>query len=110
MTTKGLSFGIVTYDALFKWVLDDSSIRPSFFHAFIPGIGIQSSERLDNHMNPLQELQNLRTFINGKNISSLIASIKENGNEVAVHVDKSYHEEATKFLKDVLLHFDDMCC
>lgn len=31
-------YGIPTYDAMFKWVLSESSIRPSFFHAFIPGI------------------------------------------------------------------------
>ena len=57
------TYGIPTYDALFKYVLSQDSIRPSFFHAFVPGLTITSSQRLDEHMNPLQELQLLRDFI-----------------------------------------------
>ena len=69
---KGQIYGIVTYDALFKWVLDAASIRPSFFHAFIPDIVVQSSERLDDHMNPWQELQLLRNMINESETTTLV--------------------------------------
>ena len=105
---KGQTFGIITYDALFKWVLSEDSIRPSFFHAFIPDIVVQSSERLDDHMNPLQELQLLRNMINDKETASLVASLKESERNVEVHIANSYHEKATQFLKNLLHHFDDI--
>ncbi|MES2199076.1 MAG: hypothetical protein V4489_02785, partial [Chlamydiota bacterium] len=64
----GQVFGITTLDALFKWVLgEDSSsevIRASFFHAFAPHLNIRSSIRIDDHMQPLKELQNLRHMVN----------------------------------------------
>ena len=109
MVARGQVYGIVTYDALFKWVLDDSSIRPSFFHAFIPEIGVQSSERIDEHMKPWEELQNLRKMINSKSTTDLVASIKGNGSSLSVHVDDRYHKDATEFVKAVLHHFDDIC-
>ena len=56
-------YGIATYDALFKYVLSDDSVRPSFFKAFIPGLSIVRSERLDEHMHPVQKLQLLRNFL-----------------------------------------------
>src|SRR5271165_942813 len=101
-------FGITTYDSLFKWVLSDDSVRPSFFHAFIPGIVVQSSERLDDHMNPWEELQLLRHMINEPETGSLVADLKENHSKVKVHVEDAYHENATQFLKKVLHHFDDI--
>ncbi len=66
MTTVPLSsiiFGIGTYDGLFKYIITDDTIRTSFFSAFVPGLRIKSSIRLDDHMNPIQELQLLRGFI-----------------------------------------------
>ena len=108
MSRRGQTYGITTYDALFKYVLGEDSIRPSFFHAFIPGIVVQSSERMDDHMNPLQELQLLRHMINDEETTNLVTSIKENNHNVEVHVANSYHEKATQFLKNVLYHFDDI--
>jgi len=101
-------YGIPTYDALFKWVLSKDSVRPSFFHAFIPGLVIKSSERLDDHMNPLQELQLLRNAIHDGEITKLVASLKDKQPKVEVHVDNSYHDKATDLLKTLLLHFDDI--
>src|SRR5947208_1027927 len=95
-------FGIPTYDALFKWVLDADSIRPSFFQAFIPGIVVQSSERLDDHMNPSQELQLLRDIIHDKGACELVTGIKENQHKVEVHVADAYHNKATDLIKSLL--------
>lgn len=105
---EGQVFGIITYDALFKWVLSSDSIRPSFFHAFIPGIIVKSSERLDDHMNPLQELQVLRGLINDGETKDLVCSLKENHSNLKVHIADAFDEKATKFLKDLLHHFDDV--
>lgn len=105
---EGQVFGIITYDALFKWVLSSDSVRPSFFHAFIPGIVVKSSERLDDHMNPLQELQILRGLLNDGETKDLVSSLKENHSNLKVHIADAYHEKATKFLKDLLPHFDDI--
>lgn len=48
---------------MFKYVLSDDEVRSSFFKAFIPGVGVVKSERLDDHMHPVQSLQTLRTFL-----------------------------------------------
>lgn len=105
---EGQVFGIITYDALFKWVLSSDSVRPSFFHAFIPGIVVRSSERLDDHMNPLQELQVLRGLINAGDTKDLVSSLKQNHSDLKVHLADAYHEKATKFMKELLHHFDDI--
>lgn len=105
---EGQTFGIPTYDALFKWVLSSDSIRPSFFHAFIPFIDVQSSERLDDHMSPHQELQLLRSMIHDTETATLVGSLQENADKLKVHFDDDYHEKATKFLKNLLHHFDDI--
>lgn len=71
----GQTYGIATHDALFKHVLSDKHIRPSFFQAFIPGLAITSSKRLDDHMNPLQDFQHLRDFIHRKDTAETVGSI-----------------------------------
>ena len=38
MTERAQLYGVTTYDAIFKHVLSDGVIRPSFFHAFIPNL------------------------------------------------------------------------
>lgn len=101
-------YGVVTYDALFKWILSEDSIRPSFFHAFIPDIVVQSSERLDDHMYPLQELQQLRHMIHNRRTTNLVSGLKEAQSDIKVHLADAYHENATIFLKSVLKHFDEV--
>src|ERR1700752_2841393 len=108
MMKQGQIFGIVTYDALFKWVLSDKAVRPSFFHAFIPGVVVKSSERLDDHMNPHQELQVLRELLNHKDTTDLVASLRENHSDLKVHMADSHHDRATEFLKNLIRHFDDI--
>ena len=105
---KGQVFGIPTYDALFKWVLSKDSIRPSFFHAFIPGIVVQSSERLDDHMNPSEGLQLLRNMIHDGDTTKLVESLKQDKFNIKVQVAESYHAEASNLLVALLHHFDDI--
>lgn len=57
-------YGVATYDALFKSVLNDVDIRTSFFNSFIPDLNIITSTRLDENMNPRKEYQSLRKFMN----------------------------------------------
>lgn len=103
-------FSIPTYDAVFKWVLSQDSIRPSFFHAFIPDLKIQSSERLDDHMNPLKELQLLREFLHDKETDNSVKALKE-ASTFAVNIEKENKmvpsKEATHFLRKVVEGFDD---
>lgn len=108
MTKHGQIFGIITYDALFKWVLSSETVRPSFFHAFIPGVVVKSSERLDDHMNPHQELQVLRELLNNENTQELVTSLRENHSDLKVHIADSHHDKATEFLKNLLHHFDEI--
>ena len=102
-----------TYDAAFKWVLSDNNIRPSFFNAFIPGLNIQTSERLDDHMNPIEKLQTLREFIHKE---TTLATIKNLSGSDAHFMKltksgkKEYKkdEKATAFLIEMVARFDEI--
>ena len=111
----GQLYGIATHDALFKYVLSDNDIRPSFLHAFIPGLTITTSSRLDDHLNPLQDLQHLREFIHQKKTAKTVGKMSSGAWFVSCP-DKSgrsrarfpKNENATKFLREVVVHFEDM--
>ena len=107
------TYGIPTYDALFKYVLSQDSIRPSFFHAFVPGLTITSSRRLDEHMNPLQELQLLRDFIHRRDTAETIDRISAVSGIClgSLYPDTSRFvkdEAATTFIHEMVGHFEDM--
>ncbi|MDP3641073.1 MAG: Rpn family recombination-promoting nuclease/putative transposase [Alphaproteobacteria bacterium] len=111
-STSGQTYGIATYDALFKWVLSQESVQPSFFNTFLPNLPVKSIKRLNEHMNPIKSFQHLReTFVDGdvKKTVDLLKTSKE----IAVHTkntDKATLKmsiSATKFLENVVNHFDD---
>ena len=109
----GQVYGIATYDALFKYVLSEDSIRPSFFHAFVPDLTITSSQRLDEHMNPLQELQLLRDFIHRKDTEETVGRISSSPGVCLGLVDASpssfvKDDDATTFLHEMVGHFEDI--
>ena len=109
----GQIYGITTHDALFKYVLSDDNIRPSFFHAFIPGLTITSSKRLDEHMNPIQDLQLLREFIHRKDTTKTVKKISSTSDVClgSVHPNTSRFskdDKATIFLHEMVGHFDDI--
>ena len=103
-------FSIPTYDAVFKYLLDEDSIRPSFLHAFIPGLIIKSSERIDDHMLPLKELELLRNFFHSQETENSVNSL--HASEFAVHIKQAdgtlLNEEATTFLHNIVEQFDDL--
>ena len=85
------TFGVTTYDSLFKHVLDAAEVRPSFFSACIPHLNIRSSTRVDEHMNPFKELENLRHFIDGKEQEGTAKQIKLQEKDLEVFLSgKSY--------------------
>ena len=107
------TYGIPTYDALFKYVLSQDSIRPSFFHAFVPGLTITSSQRLDEHMNPLQELQLLRDFIHRRDTAQTVDRISATSGVCLGSLNPDTtgfvkDEAATTFLHEMMGHFDDI--
>jgi len=69
------TYGITTLDALFKHVLMDDNIRSSFFRAFIPGLSIVSSTRIDEFLNPVQELQLVRTLIHRQDTAAAVGKL-----------------------------------
>jgi predicted transposase/invertase (TIGR01784 family) len=105
-------YAIPTYDAAFKWVLSNDDIRPSFFHAFIPGITIKSSERLDEHMNPIEKLQILREFLNKKATSDIVNGLAGSGAYVvtpSIQGKKPTRDDAaTAFLMEMVARFDEL--
>ena len=103
-------YGIPTYDALFKYVLDERSIQPSFFHA-LAGLDVTTATRIDEHMNPLQELQHLRTLINDDKTIEAVSSLRsKNGMSVSYQENNGahVHKGFTKFVEAILPHFDDL--
>lgn len=106
-------YGIATYDALFKHVLSDNTIRPSFLHAFIPDLPIVSSERLDDHMNPMQDLQLLRTFLHSKDTERVVKGLTAVSNfEVSRRKTGTKalgrDDEATAFLHEMVSRFEEI--
>ena len=99
---EGQIFGKTTYDPLFKRVLNEEHLRSSFFKAFLPGLHVESSQRLDDHMNPLQELQNLRGFLQDPNSKAAVDFLRQNPD-----VCESVSPEVGFLLKGFGEHFDD---
>ena len=106
-------YAVATYDALFKWILDDPEIRPSFFHARVPGINVTSSERLDENMNPLQEFQLFRKFVNNIDTHKTVENLK-NSSGLEVRIKRNNQTEYTLFnngtdlLTELLDYFGDI--
>jgi predicted transposase/invertase (TIGR01784 family) len=99
-------YGITTYDAIFKYVLSEDSIRPSFFHAFLPGLDIVSSVRLDDHMNPVQSFQLLRQFIHKKTTRQTMKTLRP-GFAVVDEQQKKLNK-ATAFLQEISDRFEEI--
>ena len=116
MTAAPLSpklYGIATHDALFKHLLINDTIRSSFFHAFVPDLKIESSTRIDDHMNPIQKLQLLRGFIHRQDTASTVNRLNSLPEVLLGVMDQSNtsfvkDKGATKFFKKILDHFPDM--
>lgn len=106
-------YTIPTYDAAFKWVLSDDQIRPSFFHAFVPNLVIKSSERLDEHMNPTEKLQLLRTFLHDKKTLDIAAKLSSLGSFVVAQKDHQGalvpDDQSTSFLEALMGRFEEIC-
>ena len=103
-------YGIPTYDALFKYVLDKPSLQPSFFHA-LAGLEVTTATRIDEHMNPLQELEHLRTLINDDKTVQAVSSLRSKDGISVSYQGKSgerVHKGFTKFVESILPHFDDL--
>ena len=106
-------YGIATYDALFKYVLSNDKIRPSFFHAFIPNLPIVSSERLDEHMNPVQSLQLLRTFLHSKETERVVEGLTSVSSFQVSRKDPltqklGRDDDATVFLHEMVGRFEEI--
>lgn len=106
-------YTIPTYDAAFKWVLNNDDVRCSFFNAFIPNVVIHSSLRIDDNMNPVQKLQLLRQFLHGKSTSDAVKSLSSPGAYVvrdpAVGNGPPIRDEsATSFLNGIVGQFEDI--
>ena len=104
-------YGVPTFDPLFKLILDDPEVRPSFFHALVPGINVSSSERLDENMDPLQEFQLLRKFVNSNDTKKVIENLR-NSSEFEVRIKKNnkftQFGKGTDLLAELLNYFGDI--
>jgi hypothetical protein len=99
---------------LFKYILSDDEVRPSFFHAFVPWLSIKSSKSIDEHMDPFEHFQILlRDFIHKRENSEAVARLSETpdirivsgggkGNRTIPH------PKATEFLKELVSRYDEI--
>lgn len=109
----GQTYGFGTYDSLFKHILSDEEITSPFLRAFLPDMNILSAKRLDDHMNPLLELQNLREFVNKAETNQTALDLVKSSD---VHVSfqgkeaekVQRHDKGTLFLHKILDHFEDI--
>lgn len=106
-------YGIATYDALFKYVLSEDSIRPSFLKAFIPDLDIVKSERIDDHMNPVQKFQLLRSFLHLNDTTETVKRlIKDKTISVSRRTKRDREpkedQDATDFLRSILGRFEEI--
>ena len=104
-------YGIPTLDALFKYVLSENSVRPSFFHAFLPNITITSSDCLDEHMHPVQDFQVLRHFLHNKLTKKRVRDLRKDDTTIEVYVGNKtvhYNKSATKLFTNFLQHFEEI--
>lgn len=113
MTDKKQLYGIATRDSLFKYVLDADDVRPTFFKAFIPGIEIVASRRLDDHMTPVQQFQNLRLFLNAEHTAATVERLTPVSTfHVTRQVGKEQKEvrddKATAFLHEIVGRFQEL--
>lgn len=72
---KSQIYSIPTYDATFKYMLSDPSVCLSFLKTFTLKADIQSIERLDEHLRPVQGYQMAQQLINDKRSKDLIKRI-----------------------------------
>jgi hypothetical protein len=109
-STRQQEYGIPTYYALFKYVLEKPSLQPSFFHA-LAGLEVTTVTRIDDQLNPLQELEHLRTFINDDKTVHVVSSLQSKDGISVSHQGKSrerVHKRFTKFVESILPDFDDL--
>jgi predicted transposase/invertase (TIGR01784 family) len=102
------TFGVTVYDSLFKYILANDTIRPSFFSAFIPELHIVSSKILDEHMAPLKTLESLRHFIEGKKQDIAVKRVIARTGEMEVMFSGLRCDSTTQFVKDLALNFEDL--
>jgi predicted transposase/invertase (TIGR01784 family) len=79
----------------------------------VPGINVTYSERLDENMNPLQEFQLLRKFVNNNDTQKTVANLK-NSSGFEVRIKKNNQTKYTQFnkgtdlLTELLAYFGDI--
>ena len=108
-------YTIPTYDAAFKWVLSCDEVRNSFFQAFLPQLNVQSSERIDEHMHPVQELQLLRSFLQDPATCATVKRLSSPHARARVVLDPAHgngspveDESGTRFLRQIVQRFRDI--
>jgi predicted transposase/invertase (TIGR01784 family) len=107
-------YGIPTFDALFKYILSDDAIRLSFLKAFIPGLQVVSSQTLDGYMNPLQDFQYLRKFMNHRDTAEAVDCVRNMRFEIVAPGSSGFeapsrqHDKAKALLLDFVKYFDDL--
>ena len=107
-------YGNATYDALFKYVLSDLSLATAFIQAFVPDLKVaEVVEKLDEHMNPQQNLQNLRDFLSSGEIVKAAQDLVDQ-EKISVSTAETSQDDlvenaaAIDFLKGMLKHFEDI--
>lgn len=96
-------YSIPTYDATFKYMLSDPTICLSFLRAFTLKTDIETIERLDEHLIPVQRYQIAQSIINDPRSQGLmdrISKLRKSKGDEEVGLDLVY-KGADKKLKSI---------
>ena len=111
---KAPEFAIPTFDATFKHILSDPEVRLSFLKVFTKNPHIISSEQLNEHLSPLQNLSKLRSFVDGKDANNFLVRFQKHPKNFTVYEqrekkgEKSVDEAGTKFLSELIENFSEI--
>ncbi len=104
-------FTVTTYDAIFKRVLGNNRIRPSFLHAFLPGVSIDDSEVVDPHLQPFNKIQILRDLLHRDETKNLINRLQKN-DKCLVHSNSNgefkLDNKATEYFHHMIQRHDEL--
>lgn len=107
LNTTRQVFVIPTFNSAFQWTLDDSQIRNSFFEVFLPDLTVSNSVRIDNRMNPLQELELARKFLHDPGTKKTVRALRKESDWAVLKNSGRKCLKSTALLKTFVERFED---
>jgi hypothetical protein len=106
-------YGVPT--KLFKFFLNEDTIRSSFLRTFIPGLPIVGSQRLDEHIKSALDLQLVRNFLHNPRTEKFVSTLLDPSNSYSMAKPAAGTKEtlendvlATNFIREWLSNYENL--